>query len=202
MIGVEQRPLPLLRPAFAELDGLFTLWQAAPVRESRLVVLNESLAAELGLDVERLGSPAGVAALIGHDVPDGTVTVAQAYAGHQFGGFSSSLGDGRALLLGELVDTAGRRRDVHVKGSGRTPYSRGGDGRAVLGPMLREHLIGEAMHALGIATTRALAVVTTGDVVMREGTVALIDRRARPTGEVLDDRSYHGCEVIEGCRDA
>ena len=168
MIGVEQRPLPLLRPAFAELDGLFTLWQAAPVREPRLVVLNESLAAELGLDVERLGSPAGVAALIGHDVPDGTVTVAQAYAGHQFGGFSSSLGDGRALLLGELVDTAGRRRDVHVKGSGRTPYSRGGDGRAVLGPMLREHLIGEAMHALGIATTRALAVVTTGDVVMRE----------------------------------
>ncbi len=94
--------------------------------------------------------------------------VAQAYAGHQFGGFSPRLGDGRALLLGEVVDRDGRRRDVHLKGSGRTPFARGGDGKAAVGPMLREYVIGEAMHALGIPTTRALAVVATGEPVMRE----------------------------------
>jgi uncharacterized protein YdiU (UPF0061 family) len=168
VISVDRLPLPLLRPAFADLEGLYAPWRAASVREARLVVLNESLAAELGLDVEDLQSPPGVAALVGQNVPEGTTTVAQAYAGHQFGGFSSSLGDGRALLLGELIDREGRRRDVHLKGSGPTPFSRGGDGRAVLGPMLREHLIGEAMHALGVPTTRALAVVATGDTVARE----------------------------------
>jgi len=168
VIGVDQKPLRLLRPAFADLDGLSTPWTAAPVLNAKLVVLNAELAAELGVDVDELRTPAGVAALVGQDVPDTTVTIAQAYAGHQFGGFSSNLGDGRALLLGEVADTLGRRRDVHLKGSGPTPYSRGGDGRAVLGPMLREHLIGEAMHALGIPTTRALAVLTTGDLVMRE----------------------------------
>ena len=131
-------------------------------------MLNEALAVELGLDVEELRTPAGVAALVGQGLPEGTTTIAQAYAGHQFGGLSSSLGDGRALLLGELVDRQGRRRELHLKGSGPTPFARGGDGRAALGPMLREHLVGEAMHALGIPTTRALAVVTTGEPVWRE----------------------------------
>jgi serine/tyrosine/threonine adenylyltransferase len=159
--------LPLQRPTFAELEGLFTPWAAAAMPDPRLVVLNEPLAAELGLDVEALRAPAGVGALVGQ-LPEGTLTIAQAYAGHQFGGFSSSLGDGRALLLGELVDRDGRPRELHLKGSGATPYSRGGDGRAALGPMLREHLVSEAMHALGIPTTRALAVVATGEPVARE----------------------------------
>ena len=106
---------------------------------------------------------------MGHGLGADVVTSAQAYAGHQFGGFVPSLGDGRALLLGELVDGEGRRRDLHLKGSGPTPFSRGGDGRAALGPMLREYLVSEAMHALGIPTTRALAVVTTGEQVVRDG---------------------------------
>ena len=168
MIITDRTPLPLLRPAFAELEGLYEPWDAAAVAEPRLVVLNEPLAAELGLDVEELRSPRGVAALVGEGLPEGTTTLAQAYAGHQFGGYSPRLGDGRALLLGELVDRQGRRRDLHLKGSGPTPFARGGDGRAALGPMLREHLVGEAMHALGIPTTRALAVITTGEPVARE----------------------------------
>ena len=160
--------LPLLRPAFADLEGLYEPWEAAPASDPRLVVLNEPLALELGLDVQRMRTPAGVAALLGHEVPETTTTLAQAYAGHQFGGFSGSLGDGRALLLGEVVAADGGRRDVHLKGSGPTPFSRGGDGRAALGPMLREYLVSEAMHALGIPTTRSLAVVTTGEPVVRE----------------------------------
>ena len=168
MISTDPAVLPLLRPSFADLAGLFTPWDAAPVPDAELVVLNEALAAELGLDVEVLRTRDGVAGLVGQRVPAGTVTIAQAYAGHQFGGFSPSLGDGRALLLGELVDGAGGRRDVHLKGSGATPYSRGGDGKAALGPMLREHLVSEAMHSLGIPTTRALAVVATGEPVVRE----------------------------------
>jgi len=112
-------------------------------------------------------APDGVALLTGHGLPDDATPVAQAYAGHQFGWYQPRLGDGRALLLGEIVDIEGRRRDLHLKGSGRTPFARGGDGKAVVGPMLREHLIGEAMHALGIPTTRALAVVATGEGVAR-----------------------------------
>ena len=107
-------------------------------------------------------------ALAGNATPEGATPIAQAYAGHQFGGYSPRLGDGRALLLGELIDVHGRRRDLHLKGSGRTPFARGGDGKAAVGPMLREYVIGEAMHALGIPTTRALAVVATGDRVARE----------------------------------
>ena len=168
VISTDRVVLPLQRPSFADLAGLFTPWDAAPVSDGQLVVLNETLAVELGLDVEVLRTPDGVAALVGQRIPVGTVTIAQAYAGHQFGGFSPSLGDGRALLLGELVDGDGRCRDVHLKGSGATPYSRGGDGKAALGPMLREHLVSEAMHALGIPTTRALAVVATGEPVVRE----------------------------------
>ncbi len=150
------------------LPGLASPWAPVPVAEPRLLALNESLAEELGLDPAELAAPEGVAVLAGNAVPDGAEPVAQAYAGHQFGYFSGLLGDGRALLLGEVIDRHGRRRDVALKGSGRTPYSRGGDGRAVLGPVLREYLLGEAMHALGIPTTRALAAVATGEAVRRE----------------------------------
>jgi uncharacterized protein YdiU (UPF0061 family) len=143
-------------------------WQAAPTPEPSLVVLNEPLAAELGLDAGALRAPDGLGLLTGTVVPPGAHPVAQAYAGHQFGGFSPRLGDGRALLLGELVDRDGRLRDLHLKGSGRTPFARGGDGLAAVGPMLREYVVSEAMHALGIPTTRALAVVATGRGVRRE----------------------------------
>jgi uncharacterized protein YdiU (UPF0061 family) len=151
-----------------ELVGLHQPWQAEPVADPSLVILNEELANELDLDVEALRSPAGVAILAGNDAPAGVTTVAQAYAGHQFGGYSPRLGDGRALLLGEIVGADGTRLDLHLKGSGRTPFARGGDGRAALGPMLREYVIGEAMHALGIPTTRALAVASTGETILRE----------------------------------
>ncbi len=143
-------------------------WQAEEAPEPRLLVLNEPLAAELGLDPAALRTPEGLALLVGTAVPPGARPVAQAYAGHQFGGFTPRLGDGRALLLGELVDTAGGLRDLHLKGSGRTPFARGGDGLAAVGPMLREYLVSEAMHALGVPTTRALAVVSTGRQVRRE----------------------------------
>ena len=151
-----------------ELEGLFVPWQAARVRAPRLLVLNDELARELGLDPAELATPEGSALLVANPAPGNSMPVAQAYAGHQFGGYSPRLGDGRALLLGELIDVHGRRRDLHLKGSGRTPFARGGDGLAAVGPMLREYLIGEAMHALGIPTTRALAVVATGDQVARE----------------------------------
>ncbi|MTB73239.1 YdiU family protein [Arsenicicoccus sp. MKL-02] len=149
------------------VPALSLAWSAAPVPAPRLLALDEGLAGELGLDPAWLRSPDGVALLAGQ-VPDGVTTVAQAYAGHQFGGYSPRLGDGRALLLGELVDASGTRRDLHLKGSGRTPFARGGDGKAAVGPMLREHLVSVAMHALGIPTTRALAVVATGETVLRE----------------------------------
>ena len=164
-----------------ELVGLHEPWEPVPVAEPSLLVLNEALAAELGLDTEALRSPDGIAVLAGNAVPDGVTTVAQAYAGHQFGGYSPRLGDGRALLLGEFVDDAGTRRDLHLKGSGRTPFARGGDGRAAVGPMLREYLISEAMHALGIPTTRALAVVATGEPIIRE----VDGRHAHVPGAVL-----------------
>ncbi len=151
-----------------QVPSLSVPWTAAPVPAPELLVLNEELAAELGVDAAALREPAGVSLLVGHGLPDGVTPVAQAYAGHQFGMYVPRLGDGRALLLGEVVDVHGRRRDVHLKGSGRTPFARGGDGMAAVGPMLREYLIGEAMHALGIPTTRALAVVATGERVVRE----------------------------------
>ncbi len=151
-----------------ELEGLYEPWEGAPAPDARLLVLNEELAAELGADAAALRTPDGVAALVGGAAPEGAAPVAQAYAGHQFGGFQPRLGDGRALLLGEIVDVRGRRRDLHLKGSGRTPFARGGDGKAAVGPMLREYVVGEAMHALGIPTTRALAVVATGEEVARE----------------------------------
>ncbi len=143
-------------------------WQAEEVLDPQLLMLNEPLAAELGLDPAWLESHEGMRLLVGNDVPAGATPVAQVYAGHQFGGFSPRLGDGRALLLGEVVDTDGQLRDVHLKGSGRTPFARGGDGLAAVGPMLREYIVSEAMHALGIPTTRSLAVVATGQTVRRE----------------------------------
>ena len=134
-------------------------------------MLNESLAVELGLDPAWLRSPDGIGLLVGTRLPADAQPVAQGYAGHQFGGWVPRLGDGRALLLGELVDTTQRLRDLHLKGSGRTPFARGGDGLAAVGPMLREYLVSEAMHALGIPTTRSLSVVATGRAVHRETTL-------------------------------
>jgi uncharacterized protein YdiU (UPF0061 family) len=151
-----------------ELAELALPWQAEPAPDPRLLVLNEPLAAELGLDPAWLRGADGLRFLVGNLVPDGATPVAQAYAGHQFGGFVPRLGDGRALLLGELVTSDGNRRDLHLKGSGRTPFARGGDGLAAVGPMLREYVVSEAMHALGIPTTRSLAVVATGRPVQRE----------------------------------
>ncbi len=139
-----------------------------PVAEPRLVKINRALAVELGLDPDALASPEGVEILAGNRIAPGSEPIALAYAGHQFGHFVPQLGDGRAILLGEVVDRAGRRRDIQLKGSGITPFSRGGDGRAALGPALREYLVSEAMAALGIPTTRTLAAVTTGEAVYRE----------------------------------
>lgn len=143
-------------------------WRADVPPDPHLLVLNEPLAAELGLDAAWLRSSDGVRFLVGNLVPSGATPVAEAYAGHQFGGFVPRLGDGRALLLGELVDDDGRLRDIHLKGSGATPFARGGDGLAAVGPMLREYIVSEAMHALGVPTTRSLAVVGTGCPVYRE----------------------------------
>jgi uncharacterized protein YdiU (UPF0061 family) len=137
----------------------------------RMLKFNHALAAELGLDAEALDSPEGAEIFSGNTLPEDMTPIAMAYAGHQFGGFVPQLGDGRAILLGEAVDRQGIRRDIQLKGAGRTPYSRGGDGRAALGPVLREYLVSEAMHALGIPTTRALAAVATGDPVYRETTL-------------------------------
>ncbi len=163
------------KPTFAfdnsfvrDLEGLFIAWKPKPVDEPSLLLFNDALAAELGLDADALRSPEGVAVLVGNEIPEGAAAVAQAYAGHQFGGYSPRLGDGRAWLLGEVLTPGGLRRDLHLKGSGRTPFARGGDGRAAIGPMVREYLISEAVHALGIPTTRSLAVVATGETVPRD----------------------------------
>ncbi len=139
-----------------------------PVASPRLVQLNRPLAVHLGLDPDRLSSPEGAEILAGKLVPDGADPIAMAYAGHQFGQFVPQLGDGRAILLGEVIDADGVRRDIQLKGSGPTPFSRRGDGRAALGPVLREYVVSEAMAALGIPTTRSLAAVVTGESVMRE----------------------------------
>jgi uncharacterized protein YdiU (UPF0061 family) len=149
-------------------DRFFARVAPTPVQAPRLVRLNHDLARRLGLDPDWLTSPEGVEVLAGKRVPEGAEPVALAYAGHQFGHFVPQLGDGRAILLGEVVDQDGVRRDIQLKGSGRTPFSRGGDGRAAIGPVLREYVVSETMAALGIPTTRALAAVTTGEEVLRE----------------------------------
>jgi uncharacterized protein YdiU (UPF0061 family) len=149
-------------------DRFYARVAPTKVGDPRVVRVNRPLAELLGVGAERLASSAGAALLVGNEIPSGAEPLALAYAGHQFGGFVPQLGDGRAILLGEVVGTDGRRRDIQLKGSGRTPFSRGGDGRAALGPVLREYLVSEAMAALGIPTTRALAVATTGERVHRE----------------------------------
>ena len=149
-------------------ERFFARLPPTPVAAPRLIRLNDKLARRLGLDPLELSSPQGVAILAGNAVPNLGEPLAMAYAGHQFGTFVPQLGDGRAILLGEVVDVDGVRRDIQLKGSGPTPFSRNGDGRAALGPVLREYIISEAMAALGIPTTRSLAVVTTGETVRRE----------------------------------
>ncbi|MBM7094988.1 YdiU family protein [Bacillus sp. H-16] len=148
-------------------ESFFSLINPNPVEDPKLVVLNSKLAATLGLNAEELQSKEGINVLAGNDVPEDSIPIAQAYAGHQFGNFTM-LGDGRALLIGEQMTPDGERVDIQLKGSGPTPFSRGGDGRAALGPMLREYIISEAMYALGIPTSRSLSVVTTGEPVYRE----------------------------------
>jgi uncharacterized protein YdiU (UPF0061 family) len=148
-------------------ESFFSFCHPTPVRSPKLAVLNNDLARSLGLDPEALSGSEGAEVFAGNRIPEGSQPLAQAYAGHQFGYFTM-LGDGRAVLLGEQITPSGMRYDIQLKGCGRTPYSRGGDGRAVIGPMLREYIISEAMHALGIPTTRSLAVVTTGETVYRK----------------------------------
>ncbi|SFG32630.1 protein adenylyltransferase SelO [Sulfitobacter dubius] len=147
-------------------EGFFTRLDPTPVKEPKLLAWNADLAASLGIE----GGDAKTRAQVfgGNAVPEGAAPLAQLYAGHQFGNFNPQLGDGRAILLGEVIDSEGERRDIQLKGSGPTPYSRMGDGRAWVGPVLREYLISEAMHALGVPTTRALAAVATGEPILRE----------------------------------
>ncbi|WP_315372865.1 protein adenylyltransferase SelO family protein [Paenibacillus xylanexedens] len=157
-----------LENSYAQLpQAFFTSQGAVPVESPKLIIFNRLLASSLGLDVESLDSDEGAQIFAGNMIPEGAEPLAQAYAGHQFGNFNM-LGDGRALLLGEQITPQGERVDIQLKGSGRTPYSRGGDGRAAVGPMLREYIISEAMYALGIPTTRSLAVVSTGENIIRE----------------------------------
>ncbi|ALC83100.1 MULTISPECIES: protein adenylyltransferase SelO [Bacillus] len=147
--------------------SFFSDTNPTPVNSPELAIFNDQLAESLGLNAEALNTEDGAAMFAGNEIPEGASPLAQAYAGHQFGHFTM-LGDGRAVLLGEQISPKDERFDIQLKGSGRTPFSRGGDGRAALGPMLREYIISEAMHALGIPTTRSLAVVTTGEPVIRE----------------------------------
>src|SRR3712207_378658 len=149
-------------------ERFFARLDPAPVAAPRLVRVNAGLAEDLGLAPDELAGPEGVEVLAGNRVPEGAEPVALAYAGHQFGQFVPRLGDGRAILLGEVAGRDGLRRDLQLKGSGRTPFSRRGDGRAALGPVLREYVVSEAMAALGVPTTRSLAAVATGEPVYRE----------------------------------
>lgn len=152
-----------------DLPGFYVAWQGASVPAPEPVLFNADLAVQLGLEGAHLDTARGAELLAGAEMPEGSSPLAQVYAGHQFGGFSPQLGDGRALLIGEVLDRTGQRRDIQLKGSGPTPFSRGGDGKAVIGPVLLEYIMAEAMHALGIPTTRALAAVTTGETIYREG---------------------------------
>jgi len=166
--GSPTRP-PTLSNSYARLpERFFAQTDPKPVSAPRLIRFNRFLAEELGLDADQLTSPDGVEMLVGNRFPEGLQAIALAYAGHQFGSFVPQLGDGRALLLGDVVDVHGIRRDIQLKGSGPTRFSRNGDGRAALGPVLREYVVSEAMAALGIPTTRSLAAVLTGDPVYRE----------------------------------
>jgi len=163
-----KRPIPFINRCLALPATCYARVLPTPVTTPRLIAFNAPLATELGISAEG-ASPATLAGIFsGNTVPEGAASLALAYAGHQFGGFSPQLGDGRAILMGDVVDIHGQARDLQWKGTGRTPFSRGGDGRAALGPVLREYLLSEAMHALGVPTTRALAAVTTGEQVLRD----------------------------------
>jgi serine/tyrosine/threonine adenylyltransferase len=168
----ETAPIASFVHTYAALpEAFFARVDPTPVAAPRLIAMNGPLAAELGVDAGARGPEAWAAVFAGNTVPRGATPIAMAYAGHQFGQFVPQLGDGRAILLGEVRDATGALRDVQLKGAGRTPFSRNGDGRAALGPVLREYLVGEAMHALGIPATRALAAVTTGERIARDGMV-------------------------------
>lgn len=149
-------------------ERFYTRTRPTPVRSPRLLRFNHELASELGIGFEKVSDETLAQIFSGNVLPEGADPIAMAYAGHQFGSFVPQLGDGRAILLGEVLDSEGERRDIQLKGAGRTPWSRGGDGRAALGPVLREYVVSEAMHALGIRTTRSLAAVVTGEFVFRE----------------------------------
>src|SRR5215204_537932 len=183
-------------------DRFFARLAPTPVRAPRLIRLNRELAAQLRLDPDWLASPEGVEVLAGNRVPNGAESVALAYAGHQFGHFVPQLGDGRAILLGEVVDRSGMRRDIQLKGSGPTPFSRSGDGRAALGPVLREYVVSEAMAALRIPTTRSLAAVATGEPVVRETVLpgAVLTRVARSHVRVGTFQFFAVRGDVEGLR--
>lgn len=183
-------------------ERFFARLPPTPVKAPRLIRVNRPLADRLGLNPDLLADGEGVEMLAGNHVAETADPIAAAYAGHQFGSFVPQLGDGRAILLGELVDRDGVRRDVQLKGAGRTPYSRGGDGRAALGPVLREYVVSEAMAALGIPTTRALAAVTTGEVVIRETVLpgAIITRVASSHIRVGTFQFFASRADVEGLR--
>ncbi len=183
-------------------ERFFTRTAPTPVAAPRLIRLNRPLARHLRLDPDWLASAEGVEVLAGNRVPEGAEPLAAAYAGHQFGGFVPQLGDGRAILLGEVLDRGGTRRDIQLKGSGPTPFSRRGDGRAALGPVLREYVVSEAMAALGIPTTRALAAVTTGESVRRETMLpgAVLTRVASSHVRVGTFQFFAGRGDVEGVR--
>jgi uncharacterized protein YdiU (UPF0061 family) len=183
-------------------DRFFARVEPAPVTAPRLIRLNRDLAVQLRLDPDHLSSPDGVELLAGNRVPDAAEPIAMAYAGHQFGHFVPQLGDGRAILLGEVVDRNGIRRDIQLKGSGPTPFSRRGDGRAALGPVLREYLLCEAMAALGLPTTRALAAVLTGEKLIREALLpgAVLTRVASSHVRVGTFQFFAARQDVEGLR--
>jgi uncharacterized protein YdiU (UPF0061 family) len=185
-----------------ELPGFYVRQQPTPVPAPRLLYLDRGLAEELGLDLSSLADETLAAVFAGNLVPQGADPLAQAYAGHQFGWFSPQLGDGRALLLGEVIDRGGRRRDIALKGSGRTRFARGADGKAAVGPMLREVLVSECMHALGIPTTRGLAVAATGEPVYRETVLpgAVLTRVAASHIRVGTFQYYAARRDLDGVR--
>ena len=173
------------------------------VPEPELILLNRKLADQLSIDAEWLNSPDGISVLAGNTVPAGAQPISQAYAGHQFGGFVPQLGDGRAILLGEVMGVDGKRYDLQLKGSGRTPFSRNGDGKSALGPVIREYILSEAMAALGVSTTRALAAVSTGETVMREeGGIAggIFTRVAASHIRVGTFQYYHARNDVEALK--
>lgn len=174
-------PIPFSNSFVALPERFYSHQKPTPVADPSLIRVNLSLARQLDIDTDWLGTAEAVEVLAGNRIPPGAEPIATVYAGHQFGGWNPRLGDGRAVLLGEVVASDGRRFDIQLKGSGRTPYSRGGDGRAPLGPVLREYIVSEAMAAFGVPTTRSLAAVATGERVYRQGALpgAVLTRVAR-----------------------